>query len=102
MVLHKRKIHLNERSSVNPFKCRECRRVFPTSENLDDHIKTLHPSIIEHQPQQAPIPIHPNLENQNQNHIAQPLHHQIHPQFQPIAPLQLGPNFPNFQRLHPY
>ncbi|CAD7080050.1 unnamed protein product [Hermetia illucens] len=61
MVAHKKKIHLNDRSSEN-FKCPECYKVFATSSNLSAHFRThgggllMQPTL---QPPTVPAPVAP-------------------------------------------
>ncbi|KAJ6630188.1 Zinc finger and BTB domain-containing protein 49 [Pseudolycoriella hygida] len=44
MVAHKKKIHLNERTTET-YKCRECHKVFATSLSLIEHYRTHEPSV---------------------------------------------------------
>lgn len=102
MVLHKRKIHLNERSPA--VKCPECRKVFPTDDSLQLHLVKDH-----HQVPVAPE-IPPDIAPQQQQ-IQQPIHNlhgppHLHPHHQPFIqpPPPLLPPSVGYQhgRLHPY
>lgn len=102
MVLHKRKIHLNERSPA--VKCPECRKVFPTDDSLQLHLVKDH--------NQVPVApeIQPDIAPQQQQ-LQQPIHHgpshHLHPHHQPFIqppPPLLPPPAMSYQhaRLHPY
>jgi len=95
MVLHKRKIHLNERSPA--VKCPECRKVFSTNESLQLHLVKDHNQVpVEPEIQQQPDVIEPQ-----QHH--EPIH--LHPHHQPFIqpPPLLPPSAMGYhQRLHPY
>lgn len=97
MVMHKRKIHLNERTTVTNFKCSECRKVFPTGESLQLHMTKDHvvPQVIVGPPEIPPeqLPIH---------NLPGPPHHLHHHQAilqPPLLPPGMGYHH---QRLHPY
>lgn len=94
MVMHKRKIHLNERIQVTNFKCTECRKVFPDGESLQLHVTKDH---------QQPPEIPPNIEHPIHN---LPGPHHLHPHHQALIQPPLLPPHPGMgyhhQRLHPY
>lgn len=97
MVMHKRKIHLNERTPITSFKCVECRKVFPTGESLQIHMTK------DHVVEQVIIPpeiIAPNIDpihNLPGPHHLHPHHHQAI-----LQPPLLPPGMGYHQRLHPY
>ena len=76
MVMHKRKIHLNDRLPISSYKCSECRKVFPSSAILDIHIKSHAPPIV-------------GLDNHSALNIAQSSHLIHHIPNIPIAPTAL-------------
>jgi hypothetical protein len=93
MVMHKRKIHLNERSPVSSFKCTVCRKVYPTAESLQLHMAKDHV--------QVPVPpeIPPNIDHPIHNLPGPHLHH---PHHQALIQPPLLPGMGYHQRLHPY
>lgn len=97
MVMHKRKIHLNERTPVPSYKCTECRKVFVDTPSLQLHMTKDHV--------QVPVPpeVPPNIEQLPIHNIAGP-HHLHHPHHQAlIQPPLLPPGMGyHHQRLHPY
>ncbi|XP_055597159.1 zinc finger protein 271 [Uranotaenia lowii] len=106
MVAHKKKIHLNDRSTEN-LRCIECHKVFATVESLNHHMR-IHNTM-------PPTTLMPPPPPQPQTHIQQPIaiapHHSLGP-----APLGVGLGMlphthsqPSYhsqmhpaQRLHPY
>lgn len=100
MVLHKRKIHLNERTPA--VKCSECRKVFSTNESLQLHLVKDHNQ----------VPVAPEIQQQAEiepQQQQQPIHnipHHLHPHHQPFIqppPPLLPPSAMGYhQRLHPY
>jgi uncharacterized C2H2 Zn-finger protein len=102
MVLHKRKIHLNERSPA--VKCPECRKVFSTNESLQLHLVKDHNQVPGVAPEIQQQQQQPDIEPQQQ-----PIHnipHHLHPHHQPFIqppPPLLPPSAMGYhQRLHPY
>jgi hypothetical protein len=101
MVLHKRKIHLNERSPA--VKCPECRKVFSTDESLQLHLVKDHNQVpVEPEIQQQPDVIEPQQQQPIHNLHGPHLHPHHQPFIQPPPPL-LPPSAMGYhQRLHPY
>jgi hypothetical protein len=100
MVMHKRKIHLNERAPTTNYKCTECRKVFPTGESLQLHMAKDH--LHQQQVQQLPPEIPPNIDPIHNLPGPHHLHHHHHHQAliqPPLLPPGMGYHH---QRLHPY
>ncbi|EAT39716.1 AAEL008493-PA [Aedes aegypti] len=106
MVVHKKKVHLNDRTTEN-YKCNECHKIFATVDSLNVHMRT-HNSM-------PPTTLMPPPPPQPQPQIQQPIalapHHSLGP-----APLGVGlgmlphthtqgsyhTQMHPAQRLHPY
>lgn len=108
MVMHKRKIHLNDRSPDTVYKCVQCRKVFPSADSLQLHMAKDHVSV----PLEVPPnlieqhPMHHNIPGPHHLHPHHPHHHQALMQPPLLPPQGLAAPPANFighhQRLHPY